>query len=70
MVSASFRLFSAFLLKYLLDILTADMPDMANVMLCIVLYIAALVTLQGINSFINVLQNSMRASGSGYFINL
>ncbi|NLZ36956.1 MAG: ABC transporter ATP-binding protein [Clostridiales bacterium] len=70
-VSASFPLFSAFLLKFLLDILTADMPDMANVMLCIVLYIAALVTSQGINSFINVLQNSIESKADqGYFINL
>lgn len=59
LICATFPLFSTFVLKYLLDILTADSPDMSAVMLCIGLYIAALVVLQGLNSAQNVVYDSV-----------
>lgn len=59
LICATFPLFSAFVLRYLLDILTAESPNMTAIMLCIGLYIAALVLLQGLGSAKNVLYDSV-----------
>jgi len=59
LICTAFPLFSAFVLKYLIDILTADSPDMTIVILCVGLYIAALVILQGIRSARNILYDSV-----------
>lgn len=56
---ASFPLLSTFVLKYLLDILTSKSPDMTAVMICICLYIFALVILQAMNSVKNVVYASI-----------
>lgn len=58
-ICASFPLFSAFVLKYLLDILTSEAPDMTAVILCVAGYIAALVILQGLTSVKNVLYDTV-----------
>lgn len=59
LISSTFPLFSAFILKYLLDILTAESPEMSTVMLCIVLYIVALVILPGLKSARAVVYDSV-----------
>lgn len=58
-ICATFPLFSAFVLKYLLDILTVESVNITAVMLCIGLYIVALVMLQGLNSAKNVVYDSV-----------
>lgn len=58
-ICATFPLFSAFVLKYLLDILTVESVNISAVMLCIGLYIVALVMLQGLNSAKNVVYDSV-----------
>lgn len=52
-------LFSAFVLKYLLDILTAESLEITAVMAYIGLYIMALVVLQGLNSVKNVVYDTV-----------
>ncbi len=59
LICATFPLFSALVLKYLLDLLTAESPDMITVMLCISIYIVALVILQGLSSAKNVIHDSI-----------
>lgn len=59
LISVTFPLFSAFVLKYLLDVLTAEAPDMATVMLCIGGYVAALVILQAVHSAKNITYDSV-----------
>lgn len=59
LLCSTFPLFSAFVLKYLLDVLTAESPDMTTIMGCIGVYIIALIILQGINSAKSVIHNSI-----------
>lgn len=59
LISVTFPLFSSFVLKYLLDILTAEAPDMTAVMLCVGSYVAALVALQAVNSATNIIYDSV-----------
>lgn len=59
LICATFPLASAFVLKYLLDILTADSLDITAVMLCIGLYIIALVLLQAMNSVKSIVYDSV-----------
>ena len=49
-IGATLPLFSVFLLKYLLDLLTESSVNTASVMFCVGLYIASLVLLQGIDA--------------------
>lgn len=59
LICATFPLLSMYVLKYLLDILTAESPNMTTVMICIGMYVAAIVILQGINSVQNVVYDSI-----------
>lgn len=56
---ATFPLFNTFVLKYLLDILTLEAPNISTVVLCIELYIAALVISHGLNSAKSVVYDSV-----------
>lgn len=55
----TFPLLSAFILKYVIDILTMESPPKPTVIICIGLYVASLVILQGLKSAKNVLYDSI-----------
>ena len=56
---ATFPLLSFFVLKYLLDILIMESPQIPLVIFCMVAYVVALVILQGLNSAKNVVYDSV-----------
>ena len=55
----TFPLLSAFVLKYVMDILTMESPLRSTVIICIGLYVAALAILQGLKSAKNVVYDSI-----------
>ena len=59
LISVTFPLLLSFVLKYLLDVLTAETPDMAVVILCVGLYVVALVALQAVNSATDIIYDSV-----------